>query len=324
MLAPAEFLPTSVDVTSVRAAIRLLLVEDSVAQARFFMQTLREPSLAQPFDVTWAQTLTEALRRLAEAPPDLVLLDLVLPDSDGIGTFAAVHDVRPETPVIVLSGVDDETTALRAVTEGAQDYLPKSSVSPTLLTRSIRYALERDRNLVELRRLALHDDLTGALNRRGFVLLAEHQLALARRTSAPITVLFVDVDGLTRVNATYGHQAGDRALADMAALMRATFRASDVIGRTGGNEFCALLLDDGIEPSAGLPAVARLKAAIESHNEGGTHAFPLSCTVGFATRKPTDELSIADLLDEADHEMYENPGRRLPHGLGDDGTIELR
>jgi len=78
-------------VTSVRAAIRLLLVEDSDAQARFFMQTLREPSSAHPFDVTWAKTLREALRQLADAPPDLVLLDLVLPDSDGIGTFAATR-----------------------------------------------------------------------------------------------------------------------------------------------------------------------------------------------------------------------------------------
>ena len=281
------------------------------------MQTLREPSSAHPFDVTWAKTLAEALARLAEAPPDLVLLDLVLPDSDGIGTFAAIRDARPDVPVIVLSGAGDETTALRAVTEGAQDYLPKSSVSPALLTRSIRYALERDRNLVELRRLALRDDLTGVLNRRGFLLLAEQQLAVARRTSTPITVLFVDVDGLKRVNDTFGHQAGDRALADVATLMRATFRASDVIGRIGGDEFCALLLDDGVEPAHGPPTIARFQAAITAHNAGGTHAFPLSCTVGVVTRKATDDLSITDLLAEADHDLYDNRRRRLTNGLDD-------
>jgi diguanylate cyclase (GGDEF)-like protein len=299
----------------VRAAVRLLLVEDSVAQARFFMQTLQEPSTAHPFDVTWAKTLTEALEQLAEAPPDLVLLDLTLPDSDGIGTFAAVRDARPELPVIVLSGASDETTALRAVTEGAQDYLPKSSVSPALLTRSIRYALERDRNLVELRRLALRDDLTGALNRRGFLLLAEQELAVARRTSNLITVLFVDVDGLKRVNDTYGHQAGDRALADVAALMRATFRASDVIGRIGGDEFCALLLDDGVQPADGPTTVARFQAAIDAHNAGGTHPAPLSCTVGVVTRKATSDLSITDLLAEADDDLYDNRRRRPLDGL---------
>ena len=286
-------------------AVRLLLVEDSVTQARFIMQSLRNASSFQPFEVVWVETLADTLTHLEMTPPDLVLLDLVLPDSDGISTFDAVRRARPEVPVIVLSGAGDETTALRAVTEGAQDYLAKSTMSPELLTRSIRYALERDRNLVALRQLAFRDDLTGVLNRRGFLSLAEQQLAVARRTLSPITVLFVDVDGLKQVNDTFGHQAGDRALIDVAMLMKTTFRASDVIGRIGGDEFCAMLLDDGTEPAVALPTVARFQGAIGAHNADGPHRFPLACTVGVVTRKPSDELTIADLLSEADHDLYD-------------------
>ena len=154
----------------------------------------------------------------------------------------------------------------------------------------------------------------------GLLLLAEQQLAVARRRSTQITVLFVDVDGLKRVNDTFGHQAGDRALADVAALMRTTFRASDVIGRIGGDEFCALLLDDGVEPAHGPPTIARFQAAIEAHNDGGTQAFPLSCTVGVVSRKATNDLSITDLLAEADRDLYDNRRRRLSNGFdGADG-----
>ncbi len=293
-------------------AIRLLLVEDSVAQGRFIQQVLRDPSMPQPFEVVWVECLADALGHLAGALVDLVLLDLVLPDSDGMDTFHAIQRARPDLPVIVLSGAGDDKIALRAVAEGAQDYLAKSTVSPELLTRAVRYALERHRNLAELRRLALVDDLTAVHNRRGFLALAEQQLAVARRTSSKITVLFVDVDGLKRINDTYGHQAGDDALADVAALMRSTFRASDVIGRVGGDEFCAVLLDDGSEPTETVPAAARLHAAIDAHNEAGLRPFALSCTVGAVTYEPSDDPTVADLLSQADASMYDNRQRATP------------
>lgn len=301
------------DVTSDLPAIRLLLVEDSVAQARFIQQTLRDLSSPQPFDVAWVESLEDTLDHLAGSAVDLVLLDLVLPDSDGIDTFDAVHRARPEVPVIVLSGAGDESTALRAVGMGAQDYLTKSSMSPELLTRSIRYALERHRNLAALRRLALTDELTGVHNRRGFLFLAEQQLAVARRASATITVLFADVDGLKRVNDTYGHQEGDRALVDVATLLRSTLRSSDIIGRIGGDEFCAMLLDDGPEPAQELPAAARFLAAIDAHNTAALRPFALSCSVGVVTHKPTAGLTVGDLLWQADSDMYDNRQlHRLP------------
>lgn len=289
------------------SALRLLLVEDSLAQARYIQQTLRDLSPSLPFEVAHVDCLADTLKHLAEAPVDLVLLDLVLPDSEGLSTFSAVHNARPEVPIIVLSGAGDQATAHRAVAEGAQDYLAKASMSPELLTRSIDYSLERHRNLSELRRLALMDDLTGVHNRRGLLSRGEQLLAVAQRRSSPITVLFVDVDGLKRINDTYGHHEGDAVLAEVAAIMVSAYRSSDVIGRIGGDEFCVMLLDDGRGSSGALPAAARLRSALDEAAAG--RRVPLSCSVGAVTCEPSDDLTVADLLAQADEDLYRN--RRL-------------
>jgi len=283
--------------------LRILLVEDSTTQARFLEHTLRamEPSIVE---VAWVDNLARAVK-LRSDTMDLVLLDLVLPDSAGIDTFRAVHAAHPAVPIVVLSGAGDEALAHLAVAEGAQDYLFKSTVSPDVLGRSIRFAMERNRTLSELRDAAVLDELTGVYNRRGFTSLGEQHLAKARRDQTAITVLFVDVDGLKRVNDTFGHEEGDRLLRDLADLMKVTFRASDVVGRVGGDEFCALLLDDG-ETSAGA---ARLRQAIQRQNSSAKRRFQLSCSIGFVSLRPSTDSTLPDLLSRADQAMYEDKNR---------------
>jgi diguanylate cyclase (GGDEF)-like protein len=282
--------------------LHILLVEDSAAQARFIQQTLREMSSPRPFEVDWADGLEKALGQLAAGAYDLVLLDLVLPDSEGLATFTSLHLAHPEVPVIVLSGAGDEDIALRAVSEGAQDYLAKGSLSPELLTRAIRYALERHRALEELRLVALMDELTGVYNRRGFLFLAEQHLAVARRTGTPVTVLFVDVDGLKNINDSAGHEGGDAVLAEVARLMTATFRESDVIGRIGGDEFCAVLIDEGHGPST---AAERLRRAIDERNAVSSVPYTLSCSIGTVEHRPDATSTISTLLRRADQAMYD-------------------
>lgn len=122
--------------------IRLLLVEDNPADARLLRELLKEITTAQ-FDIDVAVQLSEALSKLRGGAFDLVLTDLSLPDSQGLDAFRELHNAAPTVPVIVLSGVDDETLATSAVREGAQDYLVKNRIDPHLLFRSIRYAIER-------------------------------------------------------------------------------------------------------------------------------------------------------------------------------------
>ncbi len=127
--------------------IKILLIEDAPIHARLIraMLTERESTraLVPPFDLECIDTLSRGLERLAQGGIDVVLLDLFLPDGQGLDTFAAMHVQAPDVPIVVLSGLDDESAAITAVREGAQDYLVKGQVDGNSLVRSIRYAIER-------------------------------------------------------------------------------------------------------------------------------------------------------------------------------------
>ena len=125
-------------------SIRILLVEDNPGDARLLRETLREAH-SLPFHLVHASRLSEALELVVTEPPDVVLLDLSLPDAHGMETVARMLRAAPEVPIIVLSGLADETVAVQAVQSGAQDYLVKGTVEGGTLARAIRYAIERKR-----------------------------------------------------------------------------------------------------------------------------------------------------------------------------------
>jgi len=120
----------------------VLVVEDNPGDARLIQEAFRE-NVQLKSRVEWVKTLSEASVRLGQAGVDVVLLDLSLPDSQGLETFKQVHGQVPEVPVVVLSGLDDETVAVKAVQEGAQDYIVKGQSPSADLVRAVRYAIER-------------------------------------------------------------------------------------------------------------------------------------------------------------------------------------
>jgi PAS domain S-box-containing protein len=122
--------------------IQLLLLEDNPGDARLIRELLKEVAGAV-FEVTPAGRLEDARQAVAARGFDIILTDLTLPDSHGLEAFRSLRSIAPKTPVVVLSGVDDEELAISAVREGAQDYLSKSRLEPHLLGRAIRYAIER-------------------------------------------------------------------------------------------------------------------------------------------------------------------------------------
>jgi diguanylate cyclase (GGDEF)-like protein len=160
--------------------------------------------------------------------------------------------------------------------------------------------MERERLQNELHALSLRDELTGLLNRRGFMTLAEQHWRLALRTHQKFALLFTDLDYLKRINDTLGHAQGDTALRDMAHALEKTFRESDIIARMGGDEFTVLFTDhtrDSIQT-----VLARLQENLNRVNE--THNYILSASMGLAQFDPDHPASIADLLKQADAEMY--------------------
>ncbi len=136
----------------------------------------------------------------------------------------------------------------------------------------------------ELQRLATVDPLTGLANRRGLMPLLEHQLELAKRQREPVSLLFVDLDGLKAVNDTLGHRVGDEMIAETAALLRDTFRSSDVPARIGGDEFCVMLTgESAVHTDA---AKLRLRAALDYTNRLPGRSYVLSMSVGVASFDP--------------------------------------
>jgi phosphoserine phosphatase RsbU/P len=124
--------------------IRILLVEDDPDDV-WVMRNLLGDRWDGPFELVQVELLSAAIERCAEDKFDVLLLDLTLPDSQGLATFFTMHAHADDVPIVVLSGHNDESSAIRAVQAGAQDYLVKGQVNDLLLVRSIRYAIERGR-----------------------------------------------------------------------------------------------------------------------------------------------------------------------------------
>jgi two-component system cell cycle sensor histidine kinase/response regulator CckA len=124
--------------------IRVLLVEDNPGDARLVQETLAEVDTPE-FELTHVERLSQARQRLAEEQFDVVLLDLVLPDKPRMGSLIEIHDQASRVPIVVLTGLDDETMASWTLEEGAQDYLIKGQTDKDSLVRCIRHAIQRHR-----------------------------------------------------------------------------------------------------------------------------------------------------------------------------------
>lgn len=168
--------------------------------------------------------------------------------------------------------------------------------------------VERRRIEDALRDLALRDELTGLYNRRGFLALAGQQLKLALRIGLGLSLVYADLDGLKRINDTFGHDEGDAVLRKTAEILRDTFRDSDIIARLGGDEFTALVInssDDGPRSIA-----LRLQQKLADYNAQRTHTYELSLSVGIASLDLKRATSIEQLIAKADERMYERKRSR--------------
>jgi K+-sensing histidine kinase KdpD len=136
--------------------IRILLIEDNEVDARLIQEYLRDTPCPEDevsyamFDLTWKKNLSSGLEFLTTTDVDAVLLDLNLPDSFGLETFSRVHKEKPKITILILTGLSDRELAVKAVREGAGDYLVKGEVDDRLLRRSISYAIERKKSEEEL------------------------------------------------------------------------------------------------------------------------------------------------------------------------------
>lgn len=160
----------------------------------------------------------------------------------------------------------------------------------------------------QLRALSLVDELTGLYNRRGFLTLATQQLKLCDRTMRPALVVFVDLDGMKRINDELGHEFGDQALIETANILRHCFRYSDVVSRLGGDEFVALAIDAAEDTADTIQR--RLYEKLTEVNLKPDRAFELQFSIGMAPYDPSRAEMVEEVLARADSLMYEQKRAR--------------
>jgi len=286
--------------------IRVLVVEDNAGDFRLLADALRDNPLG-PLGLVHADRLSTALERLGRESFDALLLDLSLPDSAGLGTFARIRERAPHLPVVVMTGLDDDNAALQVVRAGAQDYLVKGQSPGATIVRSIRFAVERNRWLAVLHDLAYLDELTGLYNRRGFQAAADQQLRLSARRGSGFWLLFADLDGLKAINDRAGHEVGDAALIETSEVLKKTFRASDVLARLGGDEFVVLAIDAARDSNAVLRK--RFATHLAERNAAPGRSYQLSISFGMVRFDPAQPVDLPGLLAEADRSLYEDKHR---------------
>ncbi|MCP2520887.1 GGDEF domain-containing response regulator [Candidatus Aminicenantes bacterium AC-708-M15] len=289
----------------------ILLIEDNPGDVRLIQEMLKEVEGVK-FNFRHADRLSKALEILIRNGIDVVLLDLSLPDSQGLETFNKLQERIPDIAVIVLTGLDDSTIGVKAVQQGAQDYLIKGKVDGQLLFRSICYAIERHHMMKRLKELATTDELTGLYNRRGFLTYGKELLKLAKRMERAIFLLYVDLDRMKWINDNFGHQEGDKALQEISNILRKNFRKSDVIARIGGDEFVVLGLVTSWRGEKTLSEIliGRLEEKLNAFNLKSSLPYKLSISAGLVAFDSSSIKNIDELLEEADKLMYEHKRRK--------------
>ena len=281
---------------------RLLLVEDDHVDARHVREMLRG-GWGADVELIHVESLENACAYVAEEFVTCVLLDLSLPDVAGLDGLTKLRAAAPDVPIVVLSTHGDEATALRAVQAGAQDYLVKGRVDDHLVSRAVRYAVERKRSEAQLLHQAMHDSLTELPNRAMFLDHVELALERSDRTGRQVGVLFLDLDRFKLINDSLGHRAGDRLLVLVATRLRGVTREIDMVARFGGDEF-TILCDDVVGEEDAVIVAERVAEAIAAPFAiEGTEVF-LTASVGIAIARDHERGPADALVRDADAAMH--------------------
>lgn len=283
---------------------KILLVEDNPEDAQMIQEMVTKV-MDTPFEFDWVRKLSTGLNRLDEGGVDVVLLNLSLPDSQGLDTFIRINTQAPDVPIIVITGQEEESLAVKATQVGAQDYVIKEHIDSVRLGCAIRSAIEQHRMHAELSGLELIDALTGLYSRWPFLILGQHYLKLANRTKRGLILFFVEIKGIKKIRENLGQNDIEQILIDTANVLKQSFRRSDIIGHIGTDEFAIVALEAHKENAEII--ITRLQKNCEIINAKENRDHKLSLNIGTAFYDPTSPCSITGLMTRA------RSRKKIPH-----------
>ena len=284
----------------------ILIVDDNVTNCEVLQRRLSMQGLSCRTAYDGNTAITEVFKKT----PDLILLDVILPDINGLEllkTFRKEHNSE-SLPVIMVSAFNDVDSISKCIQLGAQDYLPKP-INGTILLAKVVAALERkfwrerEKELVnKLHIQATTDQLTGIYNRRViFEALDEAMDNSKQANDRDFTTIMFDIDFFKQVNDNYGHAGGDAVLISFAQLLQTEISSPNIVGRIGGEEFLAILY---LDPDQAKEFCTKLIKKINDNVvnfEGTDIKVSSSGGVAFSTETETS----ADLTNKADERLYE-------------------
>lgn len=288
---------------------RALLIEDDEVDRRAIIRALKHHFIPIEYDAVRQFSDIDSL--IKKNTYDIILTDMNLPDSNGLDTITSLLSMVEKTPIVVLSGNNDDALALESVHAGAQDYIPKQYIGDIeLITRTLRHAMERHQLKMGLEatrdreRFLAHYDLCTSLPNRLLFLDRIHQaVSQGQRNQDKFFVFFIDLDRFKNINDTISHSAGDEVLWCVGQRMKALVRDSDTVARFGGDEFILLLQRSG-DNEAMESLAERLIEAINKPIPFGHHLCSVGASIGIACY-PQHGHTPEALVNNADTAMYE-------------------
>ncbi len=280
--------------------MRVLIIEDDLTLAEHYRLAL----LSGGIEANILHNPHELISQLAAFDPDLVLMDLYMPDLSGpeLAGIIRQHERWTSLPVVYLSAETDLDRQIEALRHGADDFITKPIADASLIAL-VRARIERGR---QIDALVTRDSLTGLLRHATIKEATHAEIKRAARTQHPVSVAILDIDHFKQVNDRHGHATGDVVITATANLLRQRLRQSDLIGRYGGEEFVVVLVDcDASDAEKLLEDIRQRFASIRFGRAGSEFSCTLSA--GLAS------LSVCgnDLLPAADAALYhaKNTGR---------------
>lgn len=286
-----------------RGKPKLLVVDDQPINIQVMYQ-----AFAGDYQVFMATSGAQALAICRDNPPDLLLLDVVMPGMDGFEVCQRLKqdESTRNIPVIFVTAHTDAAQESHGLGLGAVDFIAKP-VNPSVVRARVRTHLTLKFQSDLLRKLVFLDGLSGVFNRRYFDQQFSTEWSRAVRSCSPLSVIMVDVDHFKLFNDRYGHQAGDDCLRQIAmAIKNSLKRPADLVARYGGEEFSCILPDTAFEDAMALANdVERKVRDLHVPHQGSQVSTCVTISAGLATRTVDSSGDAAMLLGLADNQLYQ-------------------
>jgi len=282
--------------------LRVLVAEAGSSETAEALRALY-PETEKGLEVTVVSTVATLLATLKVVDPEVILLDLSLSLREPMDSVHLVHRTAPGVPLIVFANPEQKEQAARSLTEGAMDYVLKGFMDAPTLDRVLRAALERNtlHGLTDL----LRDPVTELYTRDGFLTVGSRRHDEAHRTGGSLVLICALFENVQALREAFGPGAADRALSDVAGLLRGCCRRSDVVARLGEAQF-AILGVDAVAPSAQVMR-NRLEQHVAVHNRTRSPWGPIDLRTSIGSWSAQDERSFADFLDSVESQLRVPP-----------------